>query len=166
MGLAPSGCTDSLEGIAGSVGRMGNAKDTFFKGFTSIHRGIFKATNGKLLGKMAGMDAIMLTTTGRKSGKERQTMLTAPIVEDGNVVLVASYGGDDRNPAWFVNLRANPAVKVAMGGKVHDMTARIADADEKAALWGRITAKYKNYAGYQTKTDRDIPVVILEPTAT
>jgi len=144
---------------------MGNAKDTFFKAFTSIHRGIFKATNGKLLGKMAGMDAIILTTTGRKSGQERQTMLTAPIVDADTVVLVASYGGDDRNPAWFVNLRANPAVKVAMGGKERDMTARIADADEKAELWGRITSAYKGYAGYQTKTDRDIPVVILEPTA-
>jgi len=142
---------------------MGNAKDTFFKGFTSIHRGIFSATNGRLLGKMAGMPALILTTTGRKSGQERQTMLTAPIVEDGNVVLVASYGGDDRHPAWFVNLRATPAVKVTMDGTVRDMTARIADADEKAELWGRITSAYKGYAGYQTKTDRDIPVVILEP---
>jgi deazaflavin-dependent oxidoreductase (nitroreductase family) len=143
---------------------VSNAKDTFFKAGTGIHRGIFKATKGRLLGHMGGMHALILATIGRKSGQRRETMLTAPIVEDGKVVLVASYGGDDRHPAWFLNLRDHPDVEVTIAGRTGPMRARIADADEKAELWPRITGTYKGYAGYQRKTERDIPVVILEPT--
>lgn len=143
---------------------MSTAKDRAFKAFTSIHRAIFDATDGKYLGYMGGMPALRLTTTGRKSGQPRDTMLTAPIVEPGRVVLVASYGGDDRHPAWFLNLRDDPEVQVAIAGRRGPMRARIASDDEKAELWPRITSAYANYAGYQDKTDRDIPVVILTPT--
>src|SRR5687767_7536165 len=110
-----------------------------------------------------GMPALILTTTGRKSGQPRQSMLTAPIVEDGRVVLVASYGGDDREPNWARNLRANPAVDVTMDGGTKAMRARIASADERSTLWPRVTSAYKGYADYQTKTTREIPLVILEP---
>jgi deazaflavin-dependent oxidoreductase (nitroreductase family) len=80
-------------------------------------------------------------------------------------VLVASNGGDDRNPTWFLNLRDDPDVQVTMGGTTRPMTARVADADEKATLWPRIVADHANYAGYQRKTTRDIPVVVLDPRA-
>jgi deazaflavin-dependent oxidoreductase (nitroreductase family) len=109
------------------------------------------------------MPALILTTTGRKSGARRQTMLTAPIVEDGRVVIVASYGGDDREPSWSRNLRANPDVDVTMDGATLPMRAHIASAEERAELWPRVTSTYKGYAGYQTKTEREIPLVILEP---
>jgi deazaflavin-dependent oxidoreductase (nitroreductase family) len=126
---------------------------------------LFKATSGRIGGRIMGMPALILHTTGRKSGQLRTTMLTAPIVEDGRIVLVASYGGDDREPTWALNLRANPAVEVTMGGATRPMTAHVAGAEEKAELWPRVTSTYKGYAGYQTKTERDIPLVILEPAS-
>jgi deazaflavin-dependent oxidoreductase (nitroreductase family) len=140
-----------------------NLKDEMAKGLTSFHEAVFRATNGRLLGKMFGMPVVLLTTTGRKTGKKRTTMLTAPVRDGDEVVLIASYGGDSRHPTWFLNLRDNPDVEAMYDGKNQPMRARIATEDEKAELWPRVTAKYKGYAGYQERTDRDIPVVILEP---
>ena len=140
---------------------MPNPKDIFAKGATQFHRTIHKLSGGKLLGKMGGMPVLELETVGRKSGKARTTMLTSPVHDNERMVIVASYGGDDRHPAWFLNLRDNPAVKVTTRGETKSMTARIATAEEKAELWPQVTAKYKGYKGYQEKTDRDIPLVIL-----
>lgn len=140
-----------------------NTKDEIAKVVNTIHRSVFKASSGRIGGRVAGMPALILHTTGRKSGQQRSTMLTAPIVEDDRVVLVASYGGDDREPTWAGNLRANPEVEIIMAGSTKPMTARIATPEEKAELWPRVASTYKGYAGYQTKTSRDIPLVILEP---
>jgi deazaflavin-dependent oxidoreductase (nitroreductase family) len=142
---------------------MANLKDQAFKWLTKVHEGVFNATNGRVFGKAGGMTVVKLTTTGRKSGQKRNTMLTSPINDDERIILVASYGGDPRNPAWFLNLRDNPDVEVQVGGQKKKMKARVAPPEEKAVLWPQVTEKYKNYAGYQTKTDRDIPLVILEP---
>ncbi len=79
------------------------------------------------------------------------------------MVLVASFGGDDRHPTWYLNLRDNPRVEVVTQGQHRKMKARVAGAAEKLDLWPRVTEVYKGYAGYQKKTDRDIPVVILDP---
>jgi len=76
---------------------------------------------------------------------------------------VASYGGDDRSPAWYLNLRDHPEVTLTMQGRTRSMKARTATVDEKAELWPKVVAGYKGYAGYQTKTDRDIPLVLLDP---
>jgi deazaflavin-dependent oxidoreductase (nitroreductase family) len=143
---------------------MGNSvKDLMARGANVVHKGLVKGTGGRVGGTGFGMPVVILTTTGRKSGKERTTMLTAPIHDDNRVVLVASYGGDDRHPAWFLNLRDNPAVELEIRGKKRPMAARVADAEEKEALWPDVVAAYKGYAEYQTKTERDIPLVILEP---
>jgi len=111
------------------------------------------------------MPVVMLTTTGRRTGKRRSTMLTSPVSDDGRVVLVASYGGDPRHPAWFLNLREQPDVTLTMAGRERRMHARVASGDEKAALWPAIVAAYRGYGAYQRRTDRDIPVVVLEPYA-
>jgi len=140
-----------------------DAKALFFKAFTGFHKTVFRASNGKLLSRGAGMPVLMLTTTGRKSGQPRTTMLTSPLQDGDAIMLVASNNGDEHHPAWLLNLRDHPKVEVTMGGRTTPMTARIADADEKATLWPRIIADHANYAGYQRKTDRDIPVVVLEP---
>jgi deazaflavin-dependent oxidoreductase (nitroreductase family) len=140
-----------------------NAKDTAARMVAGLHTSIFRATNGRVLGKVMGMPAVMLTTTGRKTGKPRTTMLTSPVHDGDTIVLVASYGGDDRNPTWFLNLRDHPEVEATMSGKRRHLRARVASAEEKAELWPRVTAAYKGYAGYQERTDRDIPLVILEP---
>jgi deazaflavin-dependent oxidoreductase (nitroreductase family) len=137
-------------------------KDSVTRFWTGVHEVLFKASGGRLAGSIYGMPVVMLTTTGRKSGQPRTTMLTSPVQEDGNIVLVASYGGDDRHPKWYLNLRDNPDVEVKYRGRTLKMRARAATADEKDRLWPLVTGAYKGYAGYQARTDRDIPLVILE----
>lgn len=120
--------------------------------------------SGGKLGWTAGkMPVLELTTTGRKSGQQRSTMLTSPWGEGDKIAIVASAGGNDGDPAWYLNLEAEPAVTVRTESGTRKMTARTATGDERSDLWGQITSKYKNYADYQTKTDREIPVVVLEP---
>jgi deazaflavin-dependent oxidoreductase (nitroreductase family) len=145
---------------------MSNTKDTFTKAMTTLHRSVYRMSGGRIFKKGFGMPVVILTTTGRKSGKKRETMLTSPIQQDdGTVVLVASYGGDDRNPAWFLNLGENPDVELEIHGETQQMTARTATTDEKAELWPDVVGSYKGYGGYQEKTDRDIPLVLLSPGA-
>jgi deazaflavin-dependent oxidoreductase (nitroreductase family) len=138
-------------------------RELVLKLVTGLHKTIFTVSNGRVANRGSGMPVLMLTTTGRKSGQPRTTMLTSPLRDDGRIMLVASNGGDDRDPAWLHNLRADPQVQVTMEGRTVPMTAHVADATEKADLWPRIVADHANYAGYQAKTERDIPVVVLEP---
>lgn len=140
-----------------------NMKDTGARWVTGLHRSLFKVSNGRLLGRLAGMPVLILTTTGRKSGEPRATMLTSPVQQGDSIVLVASYGGDDRDPSWFKNLQADPDVEVLMNGRTIPMRARVASPSEKGALWPRVTRAYRGYAGYQRRTERDIPLVVLDP---
>jgi len=142
---------------------MANLKDLIAKSGTKFHQALFDVTQGRLAGRAGGMPVVKLTTTGRKSGKKRDTMLTSPLQDGDNVVLIASYGGDDRHPAWYLNLRDTPEVQATMTGSSRPMRARTATEAEKAEMWPKIVSAYKGYADYQKKTDRDIPVVILEP---
>lgn len=127
------------------------------------HRIILKVSGGRVLHSAFGMPAVELHTIGSKSGKTRTTMLTSPINDENRVILVASKGGDDRDPQWYGNLTAHPDVEIVIGGETRKLRARTASAEEKATLWPEITAAYKGYGGYQEKTDRPIPVVICEP---
>ncbi len=142
---------------------MPRPKDVVAQLVTGVHESIFKATKGRMGGKAFGMPVLRLTTTGRKSGQPRSTMLTSPVQDGDTVVVVASYGGDPRHPAWFLNLRDHPEVEVTMDGRTRTMQARVATAEEKAELWPRVTEVYKGYGAYQKRTDRDIPLVLLEP---
>jgi deazaflavin-dependent oxidoreductase (nitroreductase family) len=139
--------------------------DAGLKAMNISHRAILRASGGRALTSPFGMPAVELQVTGRKSGQPRRTMLTAPIMDDDRVVLVASKGGDDRDPEWYRNLLVNPDVeiKVISTGATRQLRARPATADEKAEMWPTIVAAYKGYAGYQKRTSRDIPVVICEP---
>jgi deazaflavin-dependent oxidoreductase (nitroreductase family) len=138
--------------------------DLLFKGMNLIHRGALKLSGGRLGWEASSMPVLELTTTGRKSGQPRSVMLTSPLQEGSTIVIVASRGGDDHHPAWLLNLRDNPDVEVAFkGGPKQPMRARVATPEERARLWPLVTADHKNYAGYQTKTDREIPLVLLEP---
>jgi deazaflavin-dependent oxidoreductase (nitroreductase family) len=142
---------------------MAFPKDAMFKIVTGFHRVVFDISKGRVFGKVIGMPVVKLTTVGRKSGQRRSTMLSSPLVEGDNVVLVASFGGDDRDPAWFGNLVANPDVEIVMSGASRHMRARVAEGVERTRMWEELTAKHANYAGYQRKTSRQIPVVVLEP---
>ena len=139
-------------------------KDALAKVLNVVHRTLFEVTDGRIGGRAGGMPAVKLETIGRKSGQRRTTMLTSPVQPDGDIVLIASYGGDAKHPAWYLNLQADPNVTITMDGKTFDAVARTATAAEKADLWPRIVAEYKGYASYQERTDRDIPVVICTPT--
>lgn len=139
--------------------------DLALKTMNALHRAVMRASFGKLGWKAGSMPVVELTTTGRRSGQPRTVLLTSPVQEGDTMVVVASRGGDDVHPAWFLNLRDNPAVEVATDGQPkRPMRARIADAEERTRLWPLVTADHKNYAGYQTKTDREIPLVLLDPT--
>ncbi|HEX9682399.1 MAG TPA: nitroreductase family deazaflavin-dependent oxidoreductase [Acidimicrobiales bacterium] len=127
------------------------------------HKMILTLSGGRVLNRAFGMTVVELHTTGRKSGQPRATMLTAPIRDGDRVVLVASKGGNDRHPDWYLNLSANPGVELTIDGDRRPYTARTATAEEKAEMWATITSTYKGYAGYQASTERDIPVVICDP---
>lgn len=139
------------------------AKDVIHKVGTGIHRAIFRATKGRVAGRLIGMPVVELTTIGRKSGQARSTMLTAPILEDGRIVLVASFGGDEKHPAWYLNLQAHKDVRITAAGRTGAWVAHTADPAERATLWPQVTAEFGNYADYQKRTTREIPLVILEP---
>ena len=110
------------------------------------------------------MPVLELTTIGRKSGRPRTVMLPSPVQEGDKWVVVASRGGNDHHPAWFLNLRDRPDVEVNRKGKPkQSMRARIATPEERARLWPQVTATYSGYAQYQEKTDREIPLIWLEP---
>jgi len=129
-----------------------------------VHRALMKVTFGKIGWSAAGMPVLELTTVGRKSGQTRTCLLTSPLQVGDTWVIVASRGGDDHHPAWFHNLQANPAVQVAINGKPkRAWRARVASSEERADLWPKIIADHKNYAGYQSKTEREIPLVLLTP---
>ena len=139
--------------------------DGFLRTMNRLHRGLLKASGGKLGWTAARMPVLELTAIGRRSGIPRSVMLTTPHQEDGRIVIVASKGGEDTHPAWFLNLQANPAVVVTMkGAPDRTMTARVASPEERDQIWPIVTGKYANYADYQDKTDRVIPLVLLEPT--
>jgi deazaflavin-dependent oxidoreductase (nitroreductase family) len=137
--------------------------DIGFKAVTLAHRTIVHLSGGRLLGSVSGMPVVELRTVGRTSGLPRTTMLTAPVVDGDRIVLVASKGGDDRDPDWYRNLVAHPEIELTMAGRRRPMRARPASAAEKAELWPLVIAAYQGYGGYQRRTQRDIPLVICEP---
>lgn len=121
---------------------------------------VYRLTGGRLGASNAGAPVLLLTATGRKSGRR----ITTPLIylRDGeNYVVVASKGGWDKHPLWYLNLQANPACEVQVGRTKLAATARTADASERARLWPRLVGVYADYANYQSWTDREIPVVIL-----
>lgn len=131
------------------------------KAMSVLNTWAFRATGGRLGGTFRyGAPVLLLTTIGRKSGQPR----TAPLLyleDDGRYVIVASKGGMSHHPLWFHNLVANPQVQVEVGGQKLAMTARPATDDEKAALWPKLVKMYPDYADYQARTERNIPVIIL-----
>jgi deazaflavin-dependent oxidoreductase (nitroreductase family) len=137
--------------------------DTGFRAMSRAHRAVLRLSGGRVGGSARGMPVVELHVTGRKTGLPRTAVLTAPIADRSQVVLVASKGGDDRDPEWYRNLVAQPDIELTIGGRRRAMRARPASPEEKAVLWPRVIAANPGYAGYQRRTQRDIPVVICEP---
>jgi deazaflavin-dependent oxidoreductase (nitroreductase family) len=130
----------------------------------AVHRRILKLTRGRIGWYAYGMPMLALTTTGRTSGEQRTTMLSSPLQRGDAIVIVASLGGSDSHPAWYLNLVAEPRVKVDFRGRgVRAMRARVASDGERADLWPLVVRDHPNYAAYQRRTSREIPLVLLEP---
>jgi deazaflavin-dependent oxidoreductase (nitroreductase family) len=137
---------------------MTNADDLFGQ----EHVDTYRATDGKTGHDWKGARVLLLTTTGRKSGEPR----TTPLIyreRDGNYMIVASKGGLDAPPVWYLNLKENPTVEIQVKGDRMTAQARDATPEEKPALWKLMTEEWPDYDDYQRRTDREIPVVILEP---
>jgi deazaflavin-dependent oxidoreductase (nitroreductase family) len=129
--------------------------------FGQEHIERYEATDGQEGHDWEGTQTLVLTTTGAKSGAERKSALIYG-EHDGDYLIVASKGGAPEPPAWYVNLKKHPDVRIQVWGDKLDVTARDATDDEKAELWQIMTGHWPAYDEYQTKTDRQIPVVVLE----
>lgn len=123
---------------------------------------LYERTAGAEGNLMNGMPVIILTSRGAKSGKVRKSPLMR-VEHDGSYAAVASMGGAPKNPEWFHNLLADTQVEVQDGAAPHDMRARLVVGDEKAIWWARAVAAFPNYAAYQQKTEREIPLFVIEP---
>lgn len=142
------------------MARRGRAADLGFRLLSAFHRGVLAVFGWRVAARIAGMPIVELHTIGRRSGAPRTVVLSAPVDEPERLVLVASRGGDDRQPGWYLNLVARPEVEVTRLGARTAMVARTATSGERAELWPRIVAAYAGYAEYQRRTTREIPLVI------
>jgi deazaflavin-dependent oxidoreductase (nitroreductase family) len=130
--------------------------------FGQEHTDRYIATDGDEGHDWQGTQTLLLTTTGRRSGKP----ITKPLIygrHGDDYLLVASWGGNDRQPPWYLNLEANPEVEIQVKGDKMRARARTATPEEKRELWPIMTREWPDYDNYQTKTDRDIPLVVVEP---
>lgn len=135
----------------------------FQKRFNRFFVWLFKVRKGRLA--FRGAPSLVLHTVGRRTGEPRQTPLLYLDLGDGRVAIVASNGGDDRTPAWALNLQAAPDVEADIGRERRAFCAALATPEERAEMWPRAVAIYKGFGEYQTKTTREIPIVVLTPRA-
>ncbi|MCC6847455.1 MAG: nitroreductase family deazaflavin-dependent oxidoreductase [Deltaproteobacteria bacterium] len=127
-----------------------------------MHTRLYRLTRGKIGHRAAGLASLLLTTTGRRSGARRTVALTY-VPDGGDYVVVASNGGADRDPAWWLNLQARPDAVVQVGASRVPVVAYAADPDERHRLWPLLAASNPFYTRYQVLTPRPIPVVVLRP---
>src|SRR5271167_4963940 len=130
--------------------------------FYTLHRAIYRLSGGRIFSRSVGCPVVLLTTTGRKSGEPK----TAPIFgfqEGQSVVVVPSNAGKKHYPSWYFNLRANPLAQVQLGPEIRSVRAREATFEERERLWPLLASRYGGYQVYRERTDRHIPVVILDP---
>lgn len=137
-------------------------KDVRVKRWSRLHKSLYRSTRGRVGNRLVANDMLLLTTVGRRTAVAH----TVPLLylsETDRLVVIASYGGRDHHPEWYLNLVDNPSVTVETPGQKISMTARTADHEERNVWWPRIVDAYNGYANYQSRTDRKIPVVFLEP---
>jgi deazaflavin-dependent oxidoreductase (nitroreductase family) len=133
------------------------------KVFSRLHVFLYRMSGGRIGGMFRGAPVLLLTTTGRKSRKRRTTPLLY-LEERDRYVVVASVGGAPTHPAWYLNVRRDPAATIRIGRHDLAVTAEAASPEERARLWPKVTQIYPGYDAYQAKTSREIPIVILAPS--
>jgi deazaflavin-dependent oxidoreductase (nitroreductase family) len=129
---------------------------------SGVHSGVYRATGGKLFGRMGKSPILLLNTLGRKSGKKRTSPLLY-VMDGEDFVVIASKGGAATHPAWYLNLKANPEATVEVGDREVRVRAQEADPEEKSRLWQKMVEMYPTYDDYQRKTEREIPLLLLRP---
>jgi deazaflavin-dependent oxidoreductase (nitroreductase family) len=131
---------------------------------SGAHAGVYRATGGKLFGRMGKSPILLLNTVGRKSSKKRTSPLLY-VMDGEDFVIIASKGGAPAHPAWYLNLKANPDATVEIGDREVRVRAEEADPEEKARLWQKMVEMYPAYEDYQKKTEREIPLLVLHPVS-
>src|SRR5438552_5464821 len=130
----------------------------------AVHEFWYRLTDGWIGSNVMGTPVLLLTTTGRKTGRRHSTPLV--YLEEGDeIIIIASNNGSDRDPQWWLNLKANPAAVIQVRNKRRKMHAEAAQGEERARLWATITSRYGQYKQYERRTSREIPVVKLIPAA-
>jgi deazaflavin-dependent oxidoreductase (nitroreductase family) len=137
-------------------------RDSSVKRWSGVHRWLYRSTGGRLGSRLVGNDMLLLTTRGRRTG-EPHTVPLLFLRGEGTMAVIASYGGRDHHPDWYLNLDDHPEVTAQTGGRRARLTARTAGPAERDTWWPKAVAAYGDYAVYQDRTDREIPIVLLEP---
>ncbi len=140
----------------------GVTKDLPFRLLGGLHRYVYRLSGGKVGARIANMPVLLLTTTGRRSGRPRTQPLTYTRTNEGYAV-IASKGGAAQHPLWYLNLRANPLAEVTIGRETQKVRAREAEGEERERLWRQLADVFSGYDKYAQKTSRRIPVIVLEP---
>jgi deazaflavin-dependent oxidoreductase (nitroreductase family) len=137
-------------------------RDSTVRRLSRWHRHIYRLTGGLIGRRLVDNDMLLLTTIGRRSGRRHEVPLL--YLRDGDTpVVIASYGGRPNYPDWYLNLVARPEAEVQIRGHRHEVRARVASSEERSVWWPRIVEAYEGYTQYQSRTDRPISVVFLEP---
>ena len=131
---------------------------------SGLHSGVYRASRGKLFGRMGKSPILLLNTVGRKSGKKRTTPLLY-VMDGEDFVIIASKGGTPTHPAWYLNLIANPDATVEVGDREVRVRAEEVHGEDKTRLWQKMVEMYPTYDDYQTKTEREIPLLVLHPVS-
>ncbi len=144
-----------MQSVLRLLGRIG-----FWRAVGRVHRQVYRLSRGRLGATLQGIPHLLLTTTGRRSGQARTVPLS--YLRDGeSYVLIASNGGSDRPPAWWLNLMKSPRARIQVGRECFEALASEARGEERARLWPRVTALNSVYSHYERMTDRQIPLVVL-----
>jgi deazaflavin-dependent oxidoreductase (nitroreductase family) len=139
-------------------------ESSFYKNVGKLHTRLYRLSGGRIGHKAGGIKNLLLTTTGRKSG-EKRTCPVAYFVDRKRLVMIASNGGNEKHPVWYLNLQADPRATVEVGPKTIQVVASTAVAEERAKLWSAAVKGNAQFAMYESITGREIPVVILTPVA-
>ena len=137
-------------------------QDRTAKHLSTLHRVLYRTTRGIVGRRLVDNDICLLTTTGRRTG-EQHTVPLLYLRDKGRIVVIASWGGRDQHPEWYLNLLDHPTVSVQVLGDRWPVRASTADAEQRAAWWPRVLEAYDGYAEYESRTEREIPVVFLDP---
>lgn len=150
---------------------MALERNALVEAFWRWHPRVYRWSRGRIGGRMAGLPVLLIETLGRRTGERRETALTylpwsgaeVTSADEGDAfVVIASVLGEPRHPAWYLNLRADPKIAIQVGARRIAVEARDAEGEERERIWDALIARSPDYAQYRARTDRRIPVVVLE----